>query len=200
MSAEDRRQLSAEMMARIDRIVSGHEQQRSPEAAPRYIGRVDDGPLRFEDEHEQALITRGTITTRLSVHHLDGNPRNNAIENLAFVDPRENSGVGIRGARCDLVIFDEISEPGDTDDGGWEPHRSFVPSEIVDFVAPGSVTVTLPDAPLSWTIDEDGHFYGYAAEGAPTAPVAPDTASYEPFGARLAPESRATFTMGEEPA
>lgn len=52
MSSEDRRRLSQEMMDRIDAVVSGNDTQRSPEAEPRYIPRIHDGPLRFDDERD----------------------------------------------------------------------------------------------------------------------------------------------------
>lgn len=58
MTSEDRRRLSQEMMDRIDAVVSGHDTQRSPEADPWYVGRVSDGPLRFEDERRARSAER----------------------------------------------------------------------------------------------------------------------------------------------
>lgn len=63
MGSRERRELTQEMLDRIDNIVGGNELQRSPEAHARWIPRIHDGPLRFDDERtaDAPLVASGGL-------------------------------------------------------------------------------------------------------------------------------------------
>lgn len=172
MSAEGRRRVSAEMMARIDEVVSGHELQRSAEAAPQYVGRVDDRPLRFDEERPR-VPGCGPISVPLrppphgrcpcgahlepagsllacpgcaSTFELTENGWQHVLDGQAY---DEN---GIRGPRLDFVIFDELADGPEATTAFFEgvdrarSRLGYPPDdgEVVEFEAAGPLTVTLP--------------------------------------------------------